>query len=187
MKNKNIIILGIVLVIVIVIVTTIIITNKKKSDLQGNDEIINIINSNSNLPVKYMSKYDNLDTKLEKYEKLNNYMSNDFNDEDISFSYYGYPNDESEFYLGRISLLSNKYNILGVTIGDNMKQAISKLEKYGFELEERNNHFVATLKYKEFTIKIESDVENYEENEDKVIIDIMQLEVKSEYLGNRLY
>ncbi len=189
MKNKNIIVLGIILVvaIVIAIVSMVIINNKKGNYLQEISEIIDIINNNSNLPIRYMSKYNNIDVELQKYLKLSDYMSNDFNDKDISFSYYGYPNDTSEFYLGRISLLSNKYNILGVTIGDDMKQAISTLEKYGFKLEERNNDFVATLKYKEFTIKIESDEESFEKNEDKVTIGMMQLEAKSEYTGERIY
>ena len=114
-------------------------------------------------------------------------MSNDFENKDISFRYYGYPNDESEYYLGEIVLLTNKYNILGVTIGDNMKKSISKIEKHGFKLEERNNYFVATLNYKDFTIEIEADTENYDEEEEKVIIGAIKLKAKSEYLGNRVY
>ena len=68
-----------------------------------------------------------------------------------------------------------------------MKQSISKIEKHGFKLEERNNYFVATLNYKDFTIEIEADTENYDEEEEKVIIGAIKLKAKSEYLGNRVY
>ncbi len=189
MKNKNVIILGIIIVVAIVIISTVVIMRNNNNENNGeeNIEVVDVINNNSNLPVKYMSKYEETDAKLQEYEKLNNNMSNDFHDKDIAFSYYGYPNDESEYHLGKIGLLTNKYNILGVTIGDNMKQAISKLENYGFKLEESNDYFTATLNYKDFTIKMEADTENYEEKEDEVIIGAIQLEAKSEYLGNRVY
>ncbi len=188
MKNKNVIILGILVVAAIVVIAIIVfISSNRGNNNMENMEIMNIINNNSKLPVKYMSKYDSADTNLNKYDKLNNFMSNDYKNKDISFRYYGYPNDESEYYLGEIVLLTNKYNILGVTIGDNMKQSISKIEKYGFKLEERNNYFVATLNYKDFTIEIDADTDNYDEEEDKVIIGAIKLKAKSEYLGNRVY
>lgn len=176
------VIIGIIVVILIAIIAVVVISNNKN----GNIEMINSINNNSNLPVKYMSEYDDTDSKLQNYEKLNNYMSNDFKDRDISFSYYGYPNDVSKYYLGRISLLTNKYDILGVTIGDNMKQSISKLEKYGFKSEKSDNYLSVTLKYKEFTIKLESDMVDYDNNDDVTISNI-ELEVESKYLGNTLY
>ena len=196
MKNKRIIIIGTIVAIVIVVIISIVISNNKKIDNNyGNNEkegIINnkiedIINNNSNLPVKYMSKFDSEDVNLQQYEKLNNYMSKDFKDSDISFSYYGYPNDESEYCLGKIELLTNKYNILGVSLGDNMKQSISKIEKYGFKLEESDDYFVATLNYKDFTITIEADTEDYEEAEEDVVIGTIELKAKSEYLGNKVY
>lgn len=185
MKNKSIFILGTIVVIVIAIIAIIVIINNgKQNNIYRKADIIN---NNSNLPIKYMSKFDSEDINLQKFDKLNNYMSKDFTDGDISFSYYGYPNDESEYCLGEIELLTNKYNILGVTIGDNMKQSISKIEKYGFKLEESDDYFVATLNYKDFTINIEANTENYDEAEDNIVIGTIQLKAKSKYLGNRSY
>ena len=180
MKNKYIILIGIILVIAIVSIVVFINNNKKEDNNVKTIELINAINNN-------ISKYESSDEKLQEYEKINNYMSNDFKDEDISFSYYGYPNDESEYYLGSILLFTNKYNILGVTIGDNMKTAIDKLKNYGFKLEESNNNFISILNYEDFTVKIEANTNSYEESEDEVIIGTIQLEVKSKYLGNRTY
>lgn len=116
-----------------------------------------------------MSRFDTKDSNLQKFNKLDNYMSKDYTDEDISFSYYGYPNDESEYCLGSIGLLTNKYNILGVTVGDNMKREITKLEKYGFKLEDSGDYLEVTLKYKDFTISMEANLENYEDKENTVI------------------
>ena len=188
MKNKSVFIIGIIAFILIAVIAIIVISiNKKTNNTYGNIEIVDIINKKSNLPVKYMSQFDSANINLQKFEKLDNYMSKDFRNDDISFSYYGYPNDESEYCLGEISLLTNKYNILGVSIGDNMKQSISKIEKYGFESEENNTYFDAVLNYKDFTIRIEADTENFDEAEDAVTIGTIQLKANSEYLGNRVY
>ena len=180
MKKKSIIILGIIGVIVIAIIAIIMI--RKNSS----HRIADIINNNSNLPIKYMSRFDTKDSNLQKFNKLDNFMSEDYSDGDISFSYYGYPNDESEYCLASIGLLTNKYNILGVTIGDNMKQAITKLEKYGFKLEDSGDYLEVTLKYKDFTISMEANLENYEDKENTVIEKI-GIKANSKYLGNREY
>ena len=188
MKNKKIFKLSVLVVVLIFVLAIVIIfkQNEKKHNAEdvgdiGNVEIFNIINNNSKLPIRYMSKYKSDEAILQKYQKIDNYMSKDFEDTDISFSYYGYPNDESDYYLGKIELLTNRYNILGVSIGDNVEQAISKIQKYGFESEKMNRYFLITLKYKDFTIEIKTDIEN--EN----IIDMIQLCAESEYLGNNVY
>ena len=185
MKKNSIVFLGIVFPIVVIAVIAVIISNNK--NISNNNEIANLINDNSNLPVEYMSKYDKNNANLQEYEYLNNYMSDDYQNYDISFSYYGYPNDESDYYLGRISVISNKYNILGITKGDNMKEAISKIEKYGFKLEDNNNYYEVTLKNKDFSIILYSDSENFEENDDIIVVDSIQVNADSEYLGNRMY
>ena len=233
MKNKNIIIFGVlVIIIVISTVATIIIANNKNGenskinntinnntennetfntvdnnkdnneisnivdnnkDNNENNEIINTINNNSNLPVNYMDKYDNSNVQLKKYDKLNNYMSKDFNDNDISFSYYGYPNDESDFYLGKIELLTNKYNILGITIGDNYKEAIEKIESYGFKRTDKpvnDDVYEAKLNYKDITIDIKTKYAiNIGRSKDisKTDIGSIKIGIKSDYLGNRIY
>ena len=236
MKNKNIIIFGVlVIIIVISTVATIIIANNKNgenskinntinnntennetfntvdnnkdnneisnivdnnkdnNENNENNEIINTINNNSNLPVNYMDKYDNSNVQLKKYDKLNNYMSKDFNDNDISFSYYGYPNDESDFYLGKIELLTNKYNILGITIGDNYKEAIEKIESYGFKRTDKpvnDDVYEAKLNYKDITIDIKTKYAiNIGRSKDisKTDIGSIKIGIKSDYLGNRIY
>ena len=181
MKKRIIIILGIIVVIVIAIIAIIVI---RKNNVY---KIVDIINNNSNLPVKYMSKFDIEDTNLQKYNKLDNYMSKDYTDEDISLSYYGYPNDESEYCLGSIGLLTNKYNILGITVGDNMKQAITKLEKYGFKLKESDDYLEVTLKNNDFTITMEADTENSIDDKDNIVIEGIGIKANSKYLGNRVY
>ena len=197
--NKKIII-GIILIIVIVLIIVIAVlfsnhsnnveTNNIINDTNENEEIYNenipiveTINNNSNLPLTYLSKYDETNAHLQNYEKINNYMSIDFQNDDIEFSYYGYPNDESEKYLGSISLLTNKYNILGVTIGDDIEQAVAKIQEYGFKLNS-NSNYSASLTYEDFTIDISEDFKNEHGNH---IIGSIELHAKSEYLGNNVY
>lgn len=204
MKNKSIIIVGVLvsIIIVICIVVAIIIANNKNgknsknintNNNMENNEIINTINNNSKLPVNYMEQYDNEDVKLQRYNKLDNFMSKDFKDNDISFSYYGYPNDESDLYLGKIELLTNKYNILGVTIGDNYKKAIEKIESYGFnrtDIPEEDDIYEAKLNYKDINIVIKTKYEinlGISEDISETNIGSIEISIESDYLGNRLY
>lgn len=197
--NKKIII-GIILIIVIVLIIVVAVlfsnhsnnveTNNIINDTNENEEIYNenipiveTINNNSNLPLTYLSRYDETNANLQNYEKINNYMSIDFQNDDIEFSYYGYPNDESEKYLGSISLLTNKYNILGVTIGDDIEQAVAKIQEYGFKLDSNSNYYIS-LTYDDFTIDISEDFENEQGNH---IIGTIELHAESEYLGNNVY
>lgn len=187
MGKKDIIVRSIAVIAIIFIASIGIshIRKPKKPAYEG--DMVSIINTNSNLPVEYMCKFDENDLNLKKYDRLNNYMSYDFEDKDILFSYYGYPNDESDFYLGKITLITNKYNLLGITVGDNMKKSISKLEEYGFKLEDSNNYFERSLTYDDITISIFAYTETYEESEDELTVDSIHIEVESEYLGNRMY
>lgn len=197
--NKKIII-GIILIILIVLIIVVAVlfsnhsnnveTNNIINDTNENEEIYNenipiveTINNNSNLPLTYLSRYDETNANLQNYEKINNYMSIDFQNDDIEFSYYGYPNDESEKYLGSISLLTNKYNILGVTIGDDIEQAVAKIQEYGFKLDSNSNYYIS-LTYEDFTIDISEDFENEQGNH---IIGTIELHAESEYLGNNVY
>ena len=204
MKNKSIIIVGVLvsIIIIICIVVAIIIANNKNgknsknintNNNMENNEIINTINNNSKLPVNYMEQYKNEDVKLQRYNKLDNFMSKDFKDNDISFSYYGYPNDESDLYLGKIELLTNKYNILGVTIGDNYKKAIEKIESYGFnrtDIPEEDDIYEAKLNYKDINIVIKTKYEinlGISEDISETNIGSIEISIESDYLGNRLY
>ena len=148
----------------------------KLESSKDNSNILDIINNNSTLPLKYLSKFDRKSKELSKYELVENYMSLDYSNSDITLSFYGYPNEESDFCLSKIDILSNKYNLLGVTVGDEINEAISKIEKYGFKLEKGNTN---TFKYKKFTIKLETDSKK---NDNK--ISSLYIEAESEYLGN---
>ena len=189
MNKKKAICLGIVLIIIIAIIAIFYIKANNKKNVAINTKIAETINKNSKLPIEYMSKYEDekTDNKLQNYEKLDNYMSKDFKSDDILFSYYGYPNDRSDFLLGEIKLLTNKYNILGVTIGDNMEKAIKKLEGFGFKLEDRNNYFMARLNYNDLTIELEADSQDYTEEQNEVVIGQMLLRLQSDYTGDVLY
>lgn len=169
--------------------------NNKKGDNTVNNKIVNneiinngenddaksiaeTINQNSDLPVEYLSKYDKNDKSLEKYDFLSNYMSYDYNNEDISFSYYGYPNDESDFLLGYVEIKTDKYNLLGVKVGEDFEKAIEKIEKYGFTLKKDSYN---TLISNDFTITIEINLE------DQKKVESISIRAKSDYLGNKIY
>ena len=147
-----------------------------------------IINENSILPVKYLSIYDKKATILNNYKILDNFMSVDFSDDDIEFSYYGFPDNHSDFYLGDIILLTNKYNILGVTIGDNLKKSVSKIEQYGFKVDsKRSNSFSVYLDYGKFEILLDGETEDYDESEDEVLVGYIHLRAVPTYIGNEVY
>lgn len=78
MKKKVLLIIGIIIAIVLVVVLIVVNSNKNKPI---NTEIVDIINNNSILPVKYMTKYDANDITLGRYNKIDNYMSKDFSNE----------------------------------------------------------------------------------------------------------
>lgn len=151
----------------------------------SNDEIVDMINNNSNLPVEYLCKYKDDDSSLAEYNELINFMSTEYKGRDIEFNYYGYPNDEAEYRLGYVSLLNNKYNILGVTIGDNMQQAISKIESYGFTIKSEDNYYGITLVYEDFSIIIKSSGDSKKDKNGTV--EEICISAKTEYLGNRIY
>lgn len=179
--KKVIVLVGIVIFIFMIIG---ILVTKKKFNMEENFEIANVINDNSYLPIKYMSKYGENSADFKEYEKINNYMSTDFysKDRDVVFKYYGYPNDESEYYLGEISISTNIYNILGITVGDIVESSINKLKEYGFELEVVDaNEYI--LKYKDYNIKIETT----KANNNELVVEKINLRVDSKYLGRMLY
>ena len=155
-----------------------------------NDIYINVpelVNNNSHLPVEYMSSpYDIDEDELKDYEYIDNFMSDDYWNEDIAFSYYGYPDDESSYSLGQIEIRSDKYSLLGVTVGDDYEQAIAKIQEYGFELKSKG-YFEATLAYGDFSIVLEADFENYNEDSYIPMIETISIIAHSVYLGNNIY
>ena len=193
--NKGKIILVSVLVLIIIglsgfIIYDQFIKDKGNNNNNNNDskEVKDLVNKNSNLPVEYMSKEDEIEIKG-NYQNINNYMSDDYYNDDIEFSFYGYPNDESDFYLGHIKLKTNKYNLLGVTIGDNMGESVSKIEKYGFTKSKKSNDYSVILEKDDYTILIESEIstnESYDVMKNGKVYTI-SISVDSEYLGNKVY
>lgn len=179
MNKKRIIIILLGLIVLGVIVFLII--------KNCNKDIPSIVNKNSDLPVKYMIKKTSFKDD-DKYEVINNYMSVDYHDNDVKFSFYGYPNDESDFYLGSLEIVSNKYNLLGVKVGDNLDKAISKIESYGFKrIEKENNNYMVTLTKGDYTIRINKEITVYSEDKEEEEVGAIKISVKSEYLGNNVY
>lgn len=176
-KNKKLLLLIIIPIVIIITASIIILINNNKKE--PNNEIINIINKNSNLPIKYMSKYKDNNKYFKKCEVIKNFMSHDYKNKDIVFSFYGYPTDESDYYLGRYTLLTSKYNLLGVKVGDGIKESINKIKKHDFKLEEETE-FNSTLSYEDFTIELEQE-------EEKPIIKQITIAVKNKYTGERIY
>lgn len=68
-----------------------------------------------------------------------------------------------------------------------MKQAITKLGKYGFKLEKSDDYLEVTLKYNNFTITMEADSENSIDDKDDIVIEGIGIKANSKYLGNRVY
>ena len=182
--NKLVLSLGIILVLLLIYyVCSFIGSSIKKSEEK---DIITKINENSNLPITYMEKYNSKDDSLKKYKVLANFMSDDYYNEDIWFSYYGYPNDESDEYLAKIILYSEKYDILGVKVGSDYKDAIAKIKEYGFSLKNEDTNFEAILTSGKISIELENRlIESDGKDVDKV--GKVTLSAESEYLGNRLY
>ena len=180
-KQSLIAIIGIVLVIGIIV--SICFFTRNSIEKSEEELIIDNINKHSNLPIAYMDKWKE-GTHYDGYEELGNFMSHDFYNDDIKFSYYGYPTDESEYYLGEVVLYTDKYNILGITVGDNYKEAIKKIEKYGYEKDNPNDNYEVKLTLGKFTITIQ---EQLTKKEEKNVVDRVTLKASSKYLGNRQY
>lgn len=148
-------------------------------------ELVETINENSDLPVEYMSLFphygsEEMEALEQTYEVIQNFMSYDFYGEDLSFFYYGYPTDESSFCLAQIILLTDRYNVLGVTIGSDIAEAVEILQSYGFSEEKHNEDFsYVKLCCGKITIKMLS-------LKDDVVTDF-EISAASVYLGNRIY
>lgn len=191
MKKKKILIgIGIAIIVIAIIAVTayFILNNKPKKNYSKDDEgYADLINENSDLPVEYLSKYDYYNPFLKNCERIGNFMSADYRDDNIFISYYGYPNDESDYYLGEIKLFTDKYNILGVTIGDDYYKAVSKIKQYGFTGDEEVSEYGITLEFGKLTIRIESNYYPRKGIVDNLVVSKFDLKIDSEYLGNRLY
>ena len=94
--------------------------------------LIKTINDNSVLPMNLLTAFDA--TKVPSHGKfIRNYMTLDYYYNDYEIKFAGYPTDESDFCLTNIELETDKYNLLGITIGNEKKQVVETLNSFGFE------------------------------------------------------
>jgi hypothetical protein len=139
------------------------------------NKIAQNINENSKIPYDLLTKYNgvNQDKLKEDYKYTDNYMSNDYSSEDIFLKFSGYPNDESEYYLNGIVIKNNKYNLLEITSGTDVLEVEKIFKMHDFYKESKN-------KYKNHDVTILLEVDNNK-------VEQISVEIKTKYLGNRLY
>ena len=93
------------------------------------------INENSNLPIALLTSHEEMREILLQNESITyivNFMSFDYFHEDYTLIFFGFPTDENEFLLTEIILFDGTYDILGIHISDDLIQARTTLEEYGF-------------------------------------------------------
>lgn len=94
--------------------------------------LIKTINDNSVLPMNLLTAFDA--TKVPSHGKfIRNYMSFDYYFDNYEIKFAGYPTDESDFCLTNIEFETDKYKLLGITIGNTKKHVIQALNSFGFE------------------------------------------------------
>lgn len=148
--------------------------------------LVETINQNSNLPMPILITY-NPEKIIQANKYIPNFMSNDYYYDDYTLTFCGYPTDEDENFLTDIELHNEKYDILGISINTNKKEAIQKLVEFGFS--------IATNKKTNFrNYSDDEDTLCFEKLDVKVVIQLygdnvsqMLISINTYYLGNRLY
>ena len=130
MKKKAINIIGIILIIIFILGSIIIISQSVNGYRKNKNSIVNIINKKSKLPASFLSTLD--ESKLTGFKKKEDNNDIYFYNKNIKLSYYK-PKDSSKYFLREIELNTDKYNILGISVGDDDKESWKELEKYGFK------------------------------------------------------
>ena len=160
---------------------------KHKYDIVYKNDVVTLINDNSELPVNYMVKYHEI--MKEKYIRFD-YSFNDSDSvrggyklenksEGVKLYYYGYPYDSqknnSNYYLGEINISKDKYNVLGITPGKTtLDEATKILEDNKFEPLKKEESNV-TYKKEDYNISL-------------VIKEIIENETTSKIISNiRVY
>ena len=127
-------------------------------------------------------------------------------------SFYGFPTDEDDYCLASYTTKSNEDNVFGITIGSNIRDAESILDKFGYQKSgdfkfkkgainidfECNKIFELSQKQnEEYTLLCLKKRENLLTDEDKNLltkyedykntISKFKISLESKYSGNRLY
>jgi len=157
--------------------------NKEKRQITEN--AVKEMNQNSNLGYDLLSLYE--DSIIEKINKecknyVNNYMSDDYYGNGISWIFSGYPHDESPNFLTYIEFNSIEYNVFGIKPGDNISDSKNILEKMGFE---NKGHYSKKNRANVFS-KGDLYISLITKN-DNLIIENIEIEARTFYLGNKLY
>lgn len=159
------------------------------SVFENETALIDAINGNSNLPIPYMQNPNAVNDTLQQmrdsgeYEYIDNYMSDDYYSDGVMLSFYGYPDDHCDYYLGYIALSTNRYSILGISVGDDENAAIETLKSFGFEKSDKspNGHSISGNSYWNGRISI-----SFGTDENGTITELA-IEAKSKYIGDRIY
>ncbi len=149
--------------------------SKRKRTIEAVEEI----NRLSRLPCDLLKKYDGqvierlFERGFTKY--IENYMSQDYYGSDGMVSASGYPHDEARFYITEIDLKTNEYDILGIKVGVYFKNIECIFESYGYsKLKEGDKYY-----FEKDDVQINIIGEELVEN--------IRVEVKTFFLGNKLY
>ena len=134
--------------------------------------LVDIINENSKLPRDFLANFK--DEKIDEISYIRNFMSKDYIGQEFQLKYSGYPTDASNPKLTYIRIVSNKYNVLGITVGDNIEKC-KKIIDYGF------------IKIKENSYIYEKEDYNISVGVQDGLIKEIVLEAKTKYVSGKLY
>ncbi|MDR0444209.1 MAG: hypothetical protein LBH44_12480 [Treponema sp.] len=104
---------------------------------------------------------------------ITNFMSNDYYGDNITWTFSGYPYDECSFFLTQIDFSSTQYHVFGIKPGDDMQTSLKVLSNFGFE--QSKGDLSIQLKH------------HSKDNSDHSKIGTITVNVKTGYLGNRIY
>lgn len=154
------------------------------------NEAVEILNKSSSLPLNLLLPYSEFKDMLKSEkilsgEYIDNYMSFDYYYEDYFVSFLGYPNDECNFYLTHVKFNSYNYHIFYITIGDRIDCAEKILSKYGYQKFNNEISDFMGVTRKDIYYQLNDVQIRFELNNN--IIKEIEIYVKSEYLGNRIY
>lgn len=148
--------------------------------------LVENINQYSNLPIPILRIYNTeIIPQANKY--IPNFMSYDYYYDDYTLIFSGYPTDEDEDFLTDIELLSEKYDVFGISLNTSKNEAIQKLFDFGFSISKNKKTNFRNYSDDEDVLCFENldakiAIQLCGENVSKIIISI-----RTYYLGNRLY